>query len=217
MLGKDINVGVKWNAQATCPAVGSNWCDYYIRVDAQGLAPGATGTYVLSITASNNTGSGYTTVLAAGSNNLIFDVVYESISWFGDNNGGVGPANSKFTSPAQTIVAVPAVNAGSATAAICQSGTTAALGGTFSGGATSAIWSDGGAGGSFTNNTGSSPNTATYTASATSATPVTLTLTSNAGPCTSASANKSLTVNPKPVVSAGSTTTAICQVQPQPP
>ena len=33
------------------------------------------------------------------------------------------------------------------------------------GGATSAIWSDGAAGGTFTNNTGSTPNTTTYTAS----------------------------------------------------
>ena len=189
-------MGLKWNLN------GANWIDYYVRVDAQNLAVGATGTYIFAITASNNIGAGYTTPLAAGSNNLIADVVYEAVSWFGGNSNGVGLGNSAFTSPAQTIITIPTVDAGAVTPAICQSGTTAALGGSFSGGATSAIWSDGGAGGSFINNTGSSPNTATYTASATSATPVTLTLTSSGGSCTTASANKSLTVNPKPVVSA---------------
>ena len=49
---------------------------------------------------------------------------------------------------------------------ICQGGTTLALGGSFGGGATSAIWTDGGVGGSFANNGGLTPNTATYTAAA---------------------------------------------------
>ncbi|UJH91070.1 hypothetical protein LZ575_20805 [Antarcticibacterium sp. 1MA-6-2] len=41
-----------------------------------------------------------------------------------------------------------------------------ALGGSYGGGATSAVWTDGGAGGTFANNTGNTPNTATYTAAA---------------------------------------------------
>ena len=49
-------------------------------------------------------------------------------------------------------------------ASICQSGTTAALGGSFGGGATSAVWSGGA--GTFTNNAGPTPATATYTAGA---------------------------------------------------
>ncbi len=79
----DINIGVKWNADP----------DYLVRVNAGGLAPGATQTYNLTVTAPATTGT----------NNLTFDAVEEGISWFGDNNGNVGPGNVKFTSPAQTI------------------------------------------------------------------------------------------------------------------
>ena len=91
------------------------------------------------------------------------------------NNGG---SNYSYE-----VNALPTVSAGGAVNAICQSGTTAALGGSFGGGATSAVWSDGGAGGSFTNNGGSTPGTATYTAASNSGTPVTLTLTSSGGSC----------------------------------
>ena len=88
-----INIGVKWNTN------GANWTDYYIRTDAGNLAPGQTGTYVLPLTASNNTGAGYTTPLAAGTNSITFDVVYEAVSWFGDNNNGVGPEMSNLHLP----------------------------------------------------------------------------------------------------------------------
>lgn len=84
----DINIGVKWNADA----------DYNIRTDAGGLAPGATRTYPLTVTAPST-----------GSNNLTFDLVYEALSWFAGNGGGVGPGNVVFTSPAINIGAsVPA-------------------------------------------------------------------------------------------------------------
>jgi hypothetical protein len=92
----------------------------------------------------------------------------------------------------------PTVAVGSALSAICRSGTTAALGGSFGGGATGAMWSDGGAGGTFVNNTGTTPGTATYTASLTSPATVTLTLTSTGGSCGAVSATKSLTVNSLP-------------------
>ncbi len=110
----DINIGVKWNTN------GANWTDYHIRTNAGNLAPGATTTYTLPLTASNNVGSGYTTPLAAGTNNLIFDVVYEGISWFGDNGGGVGPGNSKFTTPAITINPIPVAPTGSASQSFCS-------------------------------------------------------------------------------------------------
>jgi hypothetical protein len=71
------------------------------------------------------------------------------------------------------------------------------LGGSFGGSATSAVWSDGGAGGSFSNNDGSTPSTATYTAAANSSSPVTLTLTTSGGFCGTTSNTKSLTVNAK--------------------
>jgi PKD repeat protein len=45
-----------------------------------------------------------------------------------------------------TVTPLPTANAGSAIPAICQGGTTVALGGSFGGSATSALWSDGGAG-----------------------------------------------------------------------
>ncbi|WP_264521971.1 MBG domain-containing protein [Flavobacterium sp. N1994] len=98
-----INIGVKWNTNS------SNWADYNVRTSANNLAPGQTATYTFTITASNNTGSAYTTALAAGTNNLTFDIVYEGISWFGNNGGGVGPGNTVFTSAAQTILALPTV------------------------------------------------------------------------------------------------------------
>ena len=80
--------------------------------------------------------------------------------------------------------------------AICQGGTSAALGGSWGLDATSAIWSDGGAGGSFNNNGGITPALATYTASATSGPKVTLTLTAHGGSCEGVSDFKVITVNP---------------------
>ena len=96
-------------------------------------------------------------------------------------------------------VSGPLVNIGGALDAVCQGGTTTALGGSFSGIATAAVWSDGGAGGSFANNDGSTPGTTTYTSSAISASPVTLTLTTSGGSCGTASDSKQLTVNTVPV------------------
>lgn len=108
-------------------------------------------------------------------------------------------------------LAAPTVDVGAGIAAICQSGITAALGGSFGGSATSAVWSDGGAGGSFVNNTGSTPATTTYTAAANAPSSVTLTLTSSGGSCGTASESKTITVNPNPTVNAGSALAAICQ------
>ena len=112
---------------------------------------------------------------------------------------------------ALTVNPNPVVNAGPAVAAICQGGTTVALGGSFSGGATAAVWSDGGAGGSFANNGGSTPGTATYTASASAPATVTLTLTTSGGSCGTTTASKTITVNPNPTVNAGPAVAAICQ------
>jgi large repetitive protein len=105
----------------------------------------------------------------------------------------------------------PTVNPGGAMAAICQGGTSAALGGSFGGGATAAVWSDGGAGGSFSNNTGTTPGTATYTASAGSTSPVTLTLTTSGGLCGVTFTTKQIVVNPNPTVNPGGAMAAICQ------
>jgi hypothetical protein len=109
----------------------------------------------------------------------------------------------------KTITISPSitVSAGSALSAVCQGATTVALGGTFGGSATSAVWSDGGAGGSFANNGGATPNTATYTASMSSPSSVTLTITATAS-CGTKTATKSLSVTPTvgtPTFSLGTT------------
>lgn len=96
-----INLGVKWNNNSP------NWLDYHIRTSANNLAPGATGTYFFTIKATDHNGTAYGSPLALGTNNLTFDVVYEGLSWFGDNGGGVGPGNAKYISPNQTIATSP--------------------------------------------------------------------------------------------------------------
>ncbi|UJH91069.1 hypothetical protein LZ575_20800 [Antarcticibacterium sp. 1MA-6-2] len=110
-----------------------------------------------------------------------------------------------------TINPNPTVDVGSSIAAICQGGTTAALGGSFGGGATSAVWTDGGAGGTFSNNSGNTPNTATYTAAANAPNSVTLTLTTAGGSCQTVSDSKTISVNPTPTVNVGGAIAAICQ------
>jgi hypothetical protein len=155
-------------------------------------------------TFANNTGStpGTTTFTAAANSTTPITLTLTTSG----GSCGTTSANKQVT-----VNPLPTVSAGGAVTAICQSGTTAALSGSFGGGATSAVWSDGGAGGSFTNNGGSTPNTATYTASVASASPVTLTLTTSGGSCGTTSANKQVTVNPLPTVNAGGAVTAICQ------
>ncbi len=86
-------------------------------------------------------------------------------------------------------------------AAICLGSTSDGLGGGVGGSAISAVWSDDGAGGTFANNSGFTPATATYTSTGSSATPVTLTLTTHGtATCNSASASVLLTINPLPSV-----------------
>lgn len=109
-----------------------------------------------------------------------------------------GSSDTETKSNLISILDLPTANAGAATPTICQGATTTALGGSFGGSATSAIWSDGGAGGTFANNTGSTPATTTYTANVSAPSSVTLTLTTSGGSCGTTSANKTLTVNSIP-------------------
>jgi len=92
----DINIGVRWNPN------GGNWTDFHVRTNANNVAPGETRTYTFSLTASNNSGSGYTTPLAPGLNNIRFDVVNEGQFWFRNR-----PGNSEFISSDITISALP--------------------------------------------------------------------------------------------------------------
>ena len=114
---------------------------------------------------------------------------------FATRDGASCPSVSMTGSVSIQIIENPTVLAGVAMSAICQGGTSAALDGSFNGSATGAIWSDGGAGGSFTNNDGSTPATATYTAALNAPSTVTLTLTSTGGSCGVVTASKSINVN----------------------
>jgi subtilisin-like proprotein convertase family protein len=100
------------------------------------------------------------------------------------------------------------VNAGAAMAAICQGGTSAALGGSVAGGATGGTWSTP-AGGTF--NPNATTLNATWTPPGAYSGTATLTLTTSGGPCGTTSANKTIVVNPLPTVNAGGAMAAICQ------
>ena len=90
----------------------------------------------------------------------------------------------------------PTLNVGPAMADIVQGGISAALGGSFGGAATGAVWSA--AEGTFASNSGSTPGTATYTASLNSAPAITLTLTSTGSTCPAISVTKTIYVVPDP-------------------
>jgi hypothetical protein len=97
----DINIGLKWNTD------GTNWTNYHVKTDANGLAPGATGTFTFTMQAANNIGAGFTSALAGDSNNLHLDIENSGSCWFGTNSGTCGPGNTVFVSPAINIVAIP--------------------------------------------------------------------------------------------------------------
>ena len=111
-------------------ANGANWTDYRVSDKRSKFSASGYRNLYFTITASNATvGPVYSTPLTAGTNNLTFDVVEEAVSWFGDN-GGVGPGNSKYISPAQTIVALPTAVTVTGAGTFCGSTTlTAANGG----------------------------------------------------------------------------------------
>ena len=115
---------------------------------------------------------------------------------------------SGFTDNAATLtVNGPTANAGSSLSAICQSGTSAALGGSVGGTATSGTWSDGGVGGTFTP---SATNlNATWTAPLGYTGTTTLTITTSGGSCGTTAASKTIVVNGIPTANAGGITT-IC-------
>ena len=200
----DVNIGLRWNIN------GTNWADYHIRTDANGLAPGATGTYNFTITASNNAGSGYTTPLAAGTNNLNFDLVKEADCWFGDNAGSCGPGNLKYASANQTINLTPSVTLGT-NPSVCQGVTSANLPYTNAVGSPNqySITYDAAAiSAGFTNVVNGTP-TATPLVLAVPATAApavynaTLTIRNSATGCTSASYPFTLTVNAVPTITLG--------------
>ena len=119
------------------------------------------------------------------------------------SGGSCGTSSTKTI----TVNANPTVDAGGALSAICQSSTSAAMGGSVGGGATGGTWSGGA--GSWTN--ASNPSTATYTAGAGESGSITLTLTTSGGSCGTTTATKNITVNPSATVNVGGALAAICQ------
>jgi len=107
------------------------------------------------------------------------------------------------------VTTAPLANAG-ADAAICQGGTTLALGGSVSGAATGGAWT------SSTNPQGTfTPNAtalnATWTPPADFFGPATLTLTTSGGSCGTNPDTKQIVVNATPLANAGQAITDICQ------
>jgi trimeric autotransporter adhesin len=121
-----------------------------------------------------------------------------------------GLCTNATASKTQVVNAIPTVTIGSALAAICQGGTTVALGGSFGGSATSAVWSTT-SGGTFANNGGATPNTATWTPPAGFTGTATLILTTAGGSCGIVTNSKTQVVNLAPTANAGSALTTICQ------
>jgi len=98
-----------------------------------------------------------------------------------------------------TVNQNPTANAGGALTAICQSATSASMGGSVGGGATGGLWSGGA--GTWTN--AGNPSTATFTAGASESGSITLTLETSGGSCGTTTTTKTITVNEKPTADAG--------------
>ncbi len=137
--------------------------------------------------------SGNVTGVAAGTTSIYYDIIAGSCT--------------TSVSKSITVNANPTANAGGALSAICQSATSAAMGGSVGGSASGGTWSGGA--GTWTN--ASNPSTATYTAGASESGSITLTLTTSGGSCGTTTATKSITVNPNPTANAGGALSAICQ------
>jgi hypothetical protein len=112
------------------------------------------------------------------------------------------------TDTKQIVVTPSPIATAGADVTICQSGTTAALGGNTSGAATGGIWSSS-AGGTFTPNTTSL--NATWTPPTGFSGTATLTLTTSGGSCGTDTDTKQIVVTPSPVANAGPSIASICQ------
>jgi hypothetical protein len=93
---------------------------------------------------------------------------------------------------------------------ICQGGTTTGLGGSFGGDATSAIWFDGGIGGTFSNNEGLAPDIATWTPPTGYSGNATLTLIPFGGSCTTETDTKQIEVTATPTAAAAGVDQVVC-------
>ena len=169
-----------------------------------------TGTVALGATASAGTINWY--AASSGGASLGTGTSFTTPSISSTTTYYVDATSGSCTTPSRTAVTAtvnpnPTANAGGALAAICQGGTSAAMGGSVGGGATGGTWSGGA--GTWTN--AGNPATATYTADAAESGSITLTLTTSGGSCGTTTATKNITVNPNPTANAGGALAAICQ------
>ena len=109
-----------------------------------------------------------------------------------------------------TVHPSPNVNVGGALAAICQGGTSAALGGSVGGSATGGTWSSS-AGGTF--NPAATNLNATWTPPAAYVGTATLTLTTSGGTCGTVFSSKTQVVNPNAVITRTSAVGTIAQTR----
>ena len=124
------------------------------------------------------------------------------ISW-----NAVAGCSSTRTPVTVTVNEAPTATAGAALSAICQGQTSAVMGGSIGGTATSGTWSGGD--GTWTN--ANDHANATYTASASESGTISLTLTpTGVGSCPSVVATKTIVVNANPSVSLSSTPNSLC-------
>ncbi len=108
------------------------------------------------------------------------------------------------------VINLPTVSCDKTVLNICKGSTTSALGGTYGGGASGAVWSDGGIGGTFTNNSGSTPGTTTWAPPSSYTGTAVLTLTSTGLACSSASDTKNVVVTTPSVGGTVSSDQTIC-------
>ncbi|HMG81428.1 MAG TPA: T9SS type A sorting domain-containing protein, partial [Ferruginibacter sp.] len=156
-------------------------------------SPVNSGGTVVATHASSSTADTYTTSTVSASALYYYCKVTTSA---GSCNAATSSVSGLFT-----VTAAPTANAGTALSGICQgsSAVTIGTGASYGGTATSAVWTDGGAGGTFTNNGGTTPSTTTWAPPAAYTGTVTFTLTTAGGsPCSNATATKTMVVTGMP-------------------
>lgn len=174
-----------------------NVCEGFSPVDITGTNPiGGTGVYSITWeTSTTSSSAGFSTFsganMASGFNpgNLTQNTWIRRVITS-------GVCSNTSASIGMTVSIPPTVDVGPAMPATTQGGITGALGGSFGGSATGAVWSA--TEGTFNLNSGSTPGTATFVASLISAPTVTLTLTTIGSVCPAATASKTISVIPDP-------------------
>nr|WP_315213605.1 LamG-like jellyroll fold domain-containing protein [uncultured Flavobacterium sp.] len=188
-------------------------------INLTGLAANLpTGTYTVTYNlGAPNTASGLTasmTVSTAGTGSFTTATIANSgatgITITNLTKNGCSSSISLLNTTTITVNQLPTANAGSTLSAICKNNTTVALGGSVGGSATGGIWSSNVAGGTFANNTGSSPEATTWTPPTGYVGTVTFTLTTTGGTCGTTTATKTQVIQ-EPTANAGSVLAAICQ------